>query len=170
MKTRVYLLIFLFIIPVQASLISPLSIAGITPDVALTTVYIIGLLTTPREALFAGVAIGLLQDTASAGVIGLTGLTRGLVGFFAGLLGKRVLNIASMSNVAFLGAFSLSEGILIALFMQIFYGSVPFFSLLFGHLLPQAVYTGLFGALVLWIISSRNVTAMLTRPSLQREF
>ena len=34
----------------QASALGPLSLAGITPDIALITVYIIGLLTSPREA------------------------------------------------------------------------------------------------------------------------
>ncbi len=170
MKPRVYFIVLLLIVPVQGSLISPISIAGFTPDAALAVVYIIGLLTTPREAIFAGMAIGLIQDINSAGIIGLTSLTRGLAGLFAGLLGKRVLNIASTSNIAFLGAFSLAEALLISLFMQVSYGAVPFFSMIFGYMLPQALYTGLFGTVVLQLISRWNIVTVLTRPTLSKEW
>jgi hypothetical protein len=56
MKPRIYFIILLLIIPVQASLLSPLSLAGIKPDLALAVLYIIGLLTSPGEAALAGSA------------------------------------------------------------------------------------------------------------------
>jgi rod shape-determining protein MreD len=169
MKPRVYVLIFLFIIPFQASLLAPASLAGITPDLALAVVYIIGLITGPREAVFAGIAVGLLQDLNSANFLGFTALTRGLVGLAAGLLGKRVLDIGSLSNIIALAVLSLGEGIVIALFMQIVYEDVPFFRLLFSRLLLQALYTGLLGTFLLRLISRRGFLEMLTRRSLQKE-
>ncbi len=169
MKPRVYVAVLLLIIPFQASLLGPLSLAGITPDLALVTVYIIGLLTSPREAAFAGVAVGLLQDINSASYLGLMGFLQGLIGLFAGFLGKRVLNVASMSNITFLGAFSLIESILLAVFIQIVYGSVPFFSMLFGSMLPRAFYTGLLGMLLLRLIAKKGVITALTRRTLERE-
>jgi rod shape-determining protein MreD len=169
MKPRVYLIVLLLIIPFQARLLSPLSIAGITPDLCLIVVYVIGLLTSPREAAFAGVAVGLLQDINSASYLGLMGFLQGLIGLFAGFLGKRVLNVASMSNITFLGAFSLIESILLAVFIQIVYGSVPFFSMLFGSMLPRAFYTGLLGMLLLRLIAKKGVITALTRRTLERE-
>ena len=108
MKPRIYLIILLLIIPIQASLFSPLSLAGIKPDLALAVIYIIGLLTGPGEAALAGIGIGLVQDIGSASFIGLNGFTRGLIGLFAGLFGKRVLDISSPSNFILLAAFSLA--------------------------------------------------------------
>lgn len=169
MKPRVYFAILLLIIPVQATALGPLSLAGITPDIALITVYIIGLLTSPREAAFAGVAVGLLQDINSASYLGLMGFLQGLVGLFAGFLGKRVLNVGSMSNITVLAAFSLIESIFLAVFIEIVYGSVPFFSMLFGSMLPRAFYTGLLGMLLLRLITKRGVITMLTRRTLERE-
>ena len=169
MKPRVYLMILLLIIPFQASALGPLSLAGITPDIALITVYIIGLLTSPREAAFAGIAIGLLQDINSASYLGLMGFLQGLIGLFAGVLGKRVLNVASMSNITFLAAFSLIESIFLAVFIEIVYGSVPFFSMLFSSMLPRAFYTGLLGMLLLRLITKKGVIPMLTRRTLERE-
>jgi rod shape-determining protein MreD len=169
MKPRVYVFIFLLLIPFQASLLNPLSLAGIKPDLALAMLYIIGLLTSPGEAALAGIGIGLLQDIGSASLIGLTGITRGLVGLSAGLLGRRVLDIGSPSNSIFLAVFSLLEGICISLIMQVLYGSVPFFSLLAERILPQALYTGLLGFLFLQFMGGRDISAMLRRRTVQKE-
>jgi rod shape-determining protein MreD len=169
MKPRVYLMMLLLIIPAQASLFSPLSLAGIKPDLPLALIYIIGLLTGPTEASLAGMGIGLVQDIGSASLVGMNGFTRGLIGLGAGFLGRRVLDIASPSNVIFLAAFSLMEGIVISMFMQIFYGSVPFFSMFFTRMVPQALYTGLLGTLMLRFISNKNVATQLMRRSLQKE-
>ena len=169
MKPLVYFTILLLIIPVQAGLLEPLSLGGIKPDLALALIYIIGLLTGPREAALAGMAIGLVQDIGTASLIGFSGLTRGLIGLSAGLLGRRVLDLTSPSNSIFLAVFSLLEGITIAFLLQMFYESVPFFSLIAGRILPQAIYTGVLGAVLLRLIGIKNVLPALMRRTVQRE-
>ena len=147
MKSLVYFTILLLIIPVQASLFAPLSLGGIKPDLALVLLYIIGLLTGPAEGALAGMAIGLVQDIGSASLIGFSGLTRGLIGLSAGLLGRRVLDLASRSN---------------SIFMAIF-------SLIAGHILPQALYTDLLGAVLLKLIVRKNVLSLLVRRGVLKE-
>ena len=169
MKPRVYLIIFLLVIPVQASLVAPLSIAGIRPDLPLAVLFIIGLLTGPAEATLAGIGIGLVQDIGSAGLIGFSGFTRGLAGLAAGFLGTRVLDIGNPAIVLFLAVVSLAEGIMISIFLQTTYGDVPFFSMLAGRLLPQALYTSLLGLLALRLISRKNVRETLKRRDHQKE-
>ncbi len=169
MKPLAYCVILLLIVPVQASLFNPLSLAGIKPDISLAVLYIIGLLTGPLEATIAGMAIGLVQDISSANLIGLAAFSRGLFGLSAGLLGRRVLDIASPSNVVFLTAFSLGESIVIALLMQVLYGSFPFFSLLFTQMLPQALYTGFLGTFMIKFMNSKKIINILRRRSLQKE-
>ena len=169
MKPRVYLVILLLIIPFQASLLNPLSLAGIKPDLALVVLFIIGLLTGPAEAALAGMGIGLVQDIGSASLLGFSGLTRGLVGLAAGLLGTRVLDIGSPTIVFFLAAFSLAEGILISLFLQVTYGAVPFFSMIAGRLLPQALYTSVLGLVLLQLVNRKDILAMLKRRNVQKE-
>ncbi len=169
MKPLVYFTILLLIIPVQASLIDSLSLGGIKPDLALVLLYIIGLLTGPTEAALAGMAIGLVQDVGSASFIGFSGLTRGLIGFSAGLLGRRVLDLASRSNSIFVAVFSLLEGIFIAFFLQMFYGSVPVVSLMAGRILPRALYTGVLGAVLLKLIVRKDVMSVLVRRDVQKE-
>jgi cell shape-determining protein MreD len=165
----VYLVILLLIIPFQASLLDPLSLAGIKPDLALAILFIIGLLTGPAEAALAGMAIGLVQDIGSASLIGFSGLTRGLVGFAAGQLGLKVLDIGSPAIVLFLAIFSLGEGILITLFLQVTGGAVPFLSMIGGRLIPQALYTSILGLALLQLVNKKGVLTRLTRRNLQKE-
>ena len=169
MKPRVYLMVFLLIVPLQASLLEPLTHVGIRPDLSLAVLYVIGLLTSPVEAALAGMALGLIQDMSSASLLGLSGITRGLTGLLIGLFGRQVLDISSPSNLLFLMAFSLAEAIVNAIFLQALYGSVPFFSLLFTRMLPQAIFTGLLGLLLLRLINTKKALGFLKRRALQGE-
>ena len=169
MKPRMYLIVLLLLLPLQASLFGPLSLGGITPDLGLAVLYCIGLLTGPVEAALAGIAIGLTQDLGSASLIGFSGLTRGLVGLFAGFLGRRVLDIQSPSNIVFLVVFCLAESLFSALFLEITYGSVPLVGLFFSRMVPRAITTSLVGYGFLRLMNGKNVLAWLLRRELQKE-
>jgi rod shape-determining protein MreD len=169
MKPRVYLIILLVLTPLQASLFSPLSLGGITPDLGLAVLYCIGLLSGPVEAAFAGIAMGLLQDVGSASLIGFSGLTRGIVGLSIGFLGRRVLDIQSPSNVVFLVVFSLAEALLAAVFLDITYGTIPLAGLFFGRMIPRALTTALVGYGLLRLVTNRQALAWIRRRELQKE-
>jgi len=169
MKPRMYLIVLLLLLPLQASLFGPLSLGGITPDLGLAVLYCIGLLTGPVEAALAGIAIGLTQDLGSASLIGFSGLTRGLVGLFAGFLGRRVLDIQSPSNIVFLFVFCLAESIFSALFLELTYGSVPLVGLFFGRMVPRAITTALVGYTLLRLITGKKILAWILRRELQKE-
>jgi len=169
MKSRVYLIVLLLLLPLQASLFGPLSLGGITPDLGLAVLYCIGLMTGPVEAALAGIVIGLLQDIGSASLIGFSGLTLGLVGLVAGFLGRRVLDIQSPSNIVFLVVFCLAESLFSALFLELTYGSVPLVGLFFGRFLPRAVTTAVIGYALLRLMTGKNVLAWMRRRELQKE-
>lgn len=170
MKPRVYLIILLLLIPLQASLFGPLPLGGITPDLGLAVLYCIGLMAGPVEGAFAGIAIGLLQDVGSASLIGFSGLTRGIVGLAIGFLGRRVLDIQSPSNIIFLVVFSLAEALLAAVFLDITYGAVPLAGLFFGRMIPRAVTTAIAGYIILRLVTGRRVLPWIRRRELQKEF
>lgn len=169
MKSPVYLIIFLLLIPVQASLLEPLAALGLRPDLGLAIVYTIGLLTGPREAVLAGTAVGLLRDIGSAGFFGLTGFTYGITGLFAGMLSRRVLDIRSPSNVLFLAIFSLGGSLFTTLFLEMTYGSFPILSQLVRRMLPQAVVTAAAGYAILRFTTRRPVLARIRRHELRKE-
>ena len=169
MKPAVYLILLLLILPLQASLFRPVLVAGIAPDLALAAVYTIGILTGPREGALAGLAVGLVQDIGSTSFLGLTSVSRGVVGLLAGLLGRKVLNVASMSNIIFLMAFSMLEDIGIVLFLGAVHGPVPFLTMLVHRMLPQALLSGVLGALILRYISRGRRVEFLLRRGMERE-
>ena len=169
MRPSVYVAIVLLLLPLQASLLAPLSRIGLAPDLGMAVLYIIGLLTTPVEAAIAGIAIGLLQDMGSASLLGLSGLTLGIVGLLTGLLGQRVLDIESPSNVAFLALFSLAGSLLTALFLDLIYGGFPMLGPFFVRMVPRAAATTFAGYLILRFATRRNVLPLIRRRSLQKE-
>lgn len=170
MRPRVYLFVFLLLIPLQASLFGPLSLGGATPDLGLAVLYCIGLLTGPIEGSLAGISIGLIQDLGSASLIGFSGFTRGFTGLFTGFLGRRVLDIRSPANIVFLFVISLADSLFSALFLEITYGSVPVFGLFFGRAILRAATTACTGYVLLRLITGKNVLAWMMRRELQKEF
>lgn len=170
MKPRMYLVVFLLLIPLQASLFGPLSLGGAAPDLGLAVLYCVGLLTGPVEGALAGIGIGLLQDVGSASLFGFSGFTRGLAGLFTGLLGRRVLDIQSPSNIIFLFAISLIDSLFSALFLEITYGTVPVFGLFFGRAILRAATTALIGYGILRLITRKNVMGWIRRRTLKKEF
>ncbi len=169
MKPVAYALIFLLLLPIQASLLAPLARIGLAPDLGMAVLFVIGLLTTPVEAAFAGVAIGLLQDAGSASLFGLSGLTLGIVGLVTGLLGQRMLDIQSSSNVVFLAAFSLTGSLLTVLFLDVLYGGFPVLGPFFVRMVPRAAATALAGLFILRFATRRSVLPMIRRRELQKE-
>lgn len=170
MRYPVYAAILLLLLPVQAGLLAPLDNLGIWPDLGLAFVFIIGLLTGPGEAALAGVAVGLLQDIGSASLLGFTGLTRGLAGLAAGILGQRVLDVRSPSSSIFLFAFSIAESLVAAFFLEAIRGDMPVGGLFIRQMLPRAFFTALAGHGILRFATRRSVLALTRRRELQKEF
>jgi rod shape-determining protein MreD len=169
MKPVVYLIILLLLVPVQASLFAPLTRIGLRPDLGLAVLYAISLITGPVEGALAGIAIGLVLDFSSASFIGLSGLSLGILGLFAGLLGKRVLDISSPSNIVFLAGFSIAQSLMVIVFLETAYGSVPVWSLIFRRMLPGAAATAVAGYFLLRFATRRDVLRLVLRRELRKE-
>jgi rod shape-determining protein MreD len=71
----------------QTTLSPVLGSVGIEIDLGLVVVVFVGLLMGPPAGLLTGSATGLAQDALAGGVVGVSGLSKTLVGFIAGVLG-----------------------------------------------------------------------------------
>jgi len=169
MRPVVYLLLFLLLVPVQAGLLSPLLRFGIRPDSSLAILYAIGLLTSPVEGALAGIGLGLLLDLSTASFIGLSAFSLGVLGFAAGILGKRVLELDSPSNLVFLALFSLAQSLGTAFFFSATYGDVPLWQLFFRRMLPAAISTAVIGYFLLRFVVRRDFLRRILRRELQKE-
>lgn len=170
MNLYAYLTVFLLLTPLQASLLAPLSRFGLVPDVGLAIVAVIGLLSGPIEGALAGIALGLYQDISSASLIGLSGLSRGIIGLAAGYLGQRVLDVRGPSTAVFFFLFSLLDSVLNAFYLEMTYGSFPILRQFFSRMLPRAFVTALAGYWLLQFVMRRNVLELIRRRELQKEF
>jgi rod shape-determining protein MreD len=169
MRLFVYVTIVLLLVPLQASLLAPLSRIGLAPDLGSAVVSVIGLLTGPFEGAAAGIAFGLLQDTGSASMLGLSGLALGIAGLLAGLLGQQVLDVEGPCTMIFFAAFCFIGSLLSVLVLDLTYGEFPLLRLSVFRLAPQAAVTAVAGYAILRFAQRRTVAPVVRRRELQKE-
>lgn len=91
MKTIQILVLLAAALLVQTTLV-PVVAGGRAPiDLVLIVVVLVALQRGPVVGLWTGTFAGLLQDGLSGGIIGVSGLTKTIVGFLAGVVGSRFL-------------------------------------------------------------------------------
>ncbi len=90
--------IFLFFIPVQTLLLEPFKMGGIKPDLALLLAFMHGWAFGEMNGLFWGLALGGLLDLFSIGFLGIHFVLKGIIGLFAGIFGKTLINLPIWGN------------------------------------------------------------------------
>lgn len=85
------LLVFLGAMIVQTTLLQFLTIGGVKPDLVLVIVIYLGLIEGPNIGCLSGFSLGLFEDAYSGMSLGgVNALSKTIVGFLSGLLGKRL--------------------------------------------------------------------------------
>ncbi|MBI4590508.1 MAG: rod shape-determining protein MreD [Candidatus Rokubacteria bacterium] len=130
----------------QTSVAPALRIGGVAPDIPLLLTVLLGLRRGPEVGCLFGFAAGLIQDAAGGGVVGAQALTKGLVGFAAGLMGERLWVSNPLVQVPGLVLLTLVEGVLRYGLLRLFHFPAPFGDLMLYVVLPQALYNGFLGA------------------------
>ncbi len=74
----------------QSNLVPMLSVAGVTPDVPLILTVLLALRRGPETGCLAGFVVGILQDVAGGGLVGVQAVTKALAGFAVGMLVSRL--------------------------------------------------------------------------------
>lgn len=78
------------------------SAAGV--DLVLVAVVYIALISGPVGGMFAGSLAGLVQDALTSGIIGIGGLAKSIVGFFAGAVGQQFIVTAALPRLVMFAA------------------------------------------------------------------
>lgn len=110
MRTALYALLLVGLVPLQATWLQHMAIGGVRPDVCLIAVSVTGLLAGEVRGVLLGLALGFVQDLFSAGPFGLNLVTKGAIGFLAGLAGKRLESSGLGSVLLAMLLLSLSSG------------------------------------------------------------
>lgn len=164
MKSVVYVVIVMVLVPIQATLMHYVSIVGIRPDLCLIAACLIGFRRGTLEGMGMDMALGLVQDIFSAGGWGVNLATKGLAGLLAGLAGRQMTGITPAALLTTMGALSVMSGLVFLLTMGPEVGLGQRMSALQRILLPEALLNTALGAVLYWLLEMR----MPSDPRLSR--
>ena len=147
----------------QATFGSSLRIGIVAPDIPLIAVVLLALRRGPEFGCAAGFAAGLIQDTASGGLLGVQAFTKSLVGFGIGAAGHRLRVSQPLVQVPGLVVLSVAEGVVRFTLLSVFHFPAHFGELMTYVVLPQAVYNGFLAAAL--VFAETWAEALRSRPS-----
>lgn len=147
----------------HATLAPALRIGDVAPDIPLIVVALLALRRGPEFGCMGGFIAGLIQDSATGGLLGVQACTKALTGFVIGAAGARLRVTQPLVQVPALVVLSLLEGLARFAILKVFHFPAGFGELMMYAVLPQALYNGFLGAaLVLalaWTDAQRSRTA-----------
>lgn len=145
----------LLLILFQTTLLEKVAILGIKPDLPLIAVFLIGLFWGEVKGVVSGLGLGYLMDLMSGGIWGIHLITKSVLGFLAGIMGRTLINMKVMFIGILIALCSLCQG-LIFLLVSSFSTSSEGASFLLSHtVLPQALYDGILGGGLFGILYRR---------------
>jgi rod shape-determining protein MreD len=95
-------------------------------DLVLVAVVYVALTSGPVGGMFAGSLAGLVQDSLTTGLVGVGGLAKAIVGFFAGAVGQQFIVTAALPRlVMFVAATFVHAGVFMGLYVALGLRSFP---------------------------------------------
>jgi len=156
MKLVWYSLILLLFVPLQSILIASISLNGVQPDLGLILLYFVGLIYGETDGILFGLIIGFLMDLFSGGSLGPNLVSKTLLGWSSGMIGKTLLNVNAFFTLGSVFCLSLLNGLLSFLFAILITGGWEFWASVRWVILPEAFYDALL-ATVLFLLASRSI-------------
>ena len=143
----------LLIVPLQVIVIHRFSVGGVVPDTMLVAVCFVGLWRGTLEAVLLGVVFGVLQDLLSGAMVWVHLMTKPLIGFVSGIVGR--MSVSKMPWVAptFVMGASLVAGLLILFLLKARSSEMAVVQVLLGTILPQMLFDGMCGVIVVMSVS-----------------
>jgi hypothetical protein len=154
MKALVYAVLIAGLVPVQSILLPHLSVWGVTPDLGLIVVCLVGLFGGELEGLLVGLILGWVMSLFSAGDLIYSIVTKGGVGYVAGLAGRQVANITPGVFVMGLLVTSCLAGLLTAFSLKANEEQDLWWAIR-AVVLPQACFDAVAGGALYWLVWSR---------------
>jgi len=158
MKLIWYLLILFFFVPVQSLLMTSISLNGIQPDLGVILLFFIGLIYGEMDGILLGSIIGFLMDLFSGGPLGANLVSKTLIGWVSGMIGRTLLNVNAFFTLGSVFGLSLLHGLLSFLFVSLITGGWAFWASVRWVIVPEAFYDAVLAAM-LYLLTSRSIEA-----------
>lgn len=163
MKQALYAGLLLGLVPIQTTVLDHVSISGIRPDLCLIAACLVGFFAGERDGMVLGFALGFVQDLFSAGELWLNLVTKGLIGFLAGLVGRLLANATPAAMLATLLGLSVVSGTIFLMAVRVGESLADLFYVVRAVLLPQALFDAAVGTGAYWLIARHGRTQDATQ-------
>jgi hypothetical protein len=154
MKTLVVAGLIAGLIPLQSVLLPHLAVWGVMPDLGLIVVCLAGFFGGELEGLLVGLAVGWIMGLFSAGDLAAGMMTKGIVGFLAGVAGRHIVYMTPVVLVLGLLAASCVSGLLTASVLTL-NDQQDLWWAVKTVVVPQAVFDAVVGGAFYWLAWSR---------------
>ena len=154
MKTLVMAGLLVGLIPVQSVLLPHMAVWGVMPDLGLIVVCLAGLFGGELEGLLVGLAVGWIMGLFSAADLTVGMVTKGTIGYIAGIAGRHIVYVTPGVLVLGLLAASCASGLLTALLLTLNEQQGLWWALK-TVVVPQAVIDSALGGALYWLAWSR---------------
>lgn len=142
------------LVPVQSVLLPHASVWGVMPDIGFIVVCLVGLFGGELEGLLAGLALGWIMNLFSAADLTAGMVTKGAVGYLAGLAGRHVVYLSPAVLVLGILGMSCAAGLLTAALLNLS-DQQDWWWAVRTVVFPQAVVDAVAGGAIYWVMWSR---------------
>jgi hypothetical protein len=154
MKALLYAILIAGLVPIQAVLLPHVSVGDVKPDLGFIVVCLVGLFEGEFEGLMVGLALGWIMSLFSAGDLIVGMVTKGGVGYVAGLAGRQVVYLSPVVLVMGLMVASCLAGLLTAVLLKLNEQQDVWWAIR-TIVLPQAFFDAVVGGALYWVAWSR---------------
>ncbi len=161
-RTAEYILLSLFLILLQTSVVNFLSIATIVPDLLIVWIVYIAIRQGQFVGTIAGFVIGLLLDLISGkdGMLGLAAMAKTVCGFTAGYFYNENKTVQTLGGYRFILAIAIASLLHNVIYFLIFLqgSEIQWWGALLWHGVPTTVYTTVFGLLPMFAFARKYLS------------
>ncbi|TKS61384.1 MAG: hypothetical protein EWM72_00522 [Nitrospira sp.] len=154
MKALLYVILIAGLVPIQSVLLPHVSVWGVKPDIGFIAVCLVGLFGGELEGLLVGLALGWVMSLFSAEDLTFSMVTKGGVGYVAGLAGRQVAHLTPVALVVGLLVTSCLAGLLTAVALKP-NDEQDLWWALRAVVLPQACFDAVVGGALYWLVWNR---------------
>jgi hypothetical protein len=142
------------LVSVQAVLLPHATVWGVMPDLGLIVVCLVGLFEGELEGLLLGLALGWIMSLFSATDLAASMITKGAVGYVAGIAGRHVVYLAPAVLLLGILLASCASGLLTAALLNLS-DQQDWWWAVRTVVVPQAIIDAMVGGALYWLVWSR---------------
>jgi hypothetical protein len=162
MKTLIYSVIILGIVPIQSVLLPHFTLWGVKPDLGVVAVCLVGLISGELDGLLVGVAVGWALSLFSAQDVITGAMLKGALGFAAGLAGRQVVYLSPLVLASGLLVVSCVMSLMTPFVLKL-NDQQDLWWAVWNVALPQACLDAVIGGVIYWLLWSQlNIEQLMS--------